>query len=104
MTVKFSPGPWSINKTRKYDGNYGRKSGAIIDANGEPIVLFDPSDGEYFPALDEDSPDAKLIAAAPDLLDAAIEFCRKVESGEAKSSKSYAAFKSAIAKATEKPS
>ena len=72
MTVKFSPGPWSINKTRKYDGNYGRKSGAIIDANGEPIVLFDPSDGEYFPALDEDSPDTNLIAAAPDLLDAAI--------------------------------
>ena len=102
MTVKFSPGPWSINKTRKYDGNYGRKSGAIIDANGEPIVLFDPSDGEYFPALDEDSPDTNLIAAAPDLLDAAIEFCRKVESGEARSSKSYAAFKSAIAKATGK--
>ena len=105
MTVKFSPGPWSINKTRKYDGNYGRKSGAIIDANGEPIVLFDPSDGEYFPALDEDSPDTNLIAAAPDLLEAlkALTHSLNVEDllhDDQRSS--FAAACAAIAKATYK--
>ena len=42
---------------------------------------------------------ARMITVAPDLLNAAIEFCRKVETGEAKSTKSYAAFKAAITKA-----
>jgi hypothetical protein len=36
--------------------------------------LFDPSDGEYAEALDPRSADARLIAAAPDLL-AALQAC-----------------------------
>jgi hypothetical protein len=43
---------------------------------------------------------ARLIAAAPCLLEAAVEFVRKVDAGEARSTKSYAAFKAAILKAT----
>jgi len=42
---------------------------------------------------------AKLIAAAPDLLEACMEFVRKVECGEAKSKRSYAQMKQAIEKA-----
>lgn len=42
---------------------------------------------------------ARLIAVAPELAEAAIEFCRKVEAGEARSTKSYAAFKAALRKA-----
>ena len=43
---------------------------------------------------------AALIAAAPDLLAACQEFVRKVETGEAKSTKSYAQMKAAISRAT----
>jgi len=42
---------------------------------------------------------AKLMAAAPDLLAACIEFCRKVDTGEAKSVASYNQMKAAINKA-----
>jgi hypothetical protein len=42
----------------------------------------------------------RLRAAAPGLLEAAVEFVRKVDAGEARSTKSYAAFKAAILKAT----
>ena len=42
---------------------------------------------------------ARMIAIAPDLLNAATEFCLKVETGKAQSTKSYAAFKAAITKA-----
>lgn len=43
--------------------------------------------------------DAKLQAAAPDLLDACLEFIRKVDAGEAKSTRSYQQMKAAISKA-----
>ena len=42
---------------------------------------------------------AKLIAAAPELHDACKEFVRKVECGEARSTRSYAQMKAAISKA-----
>jgi hypothetical protein len=43
---------------------------------------------------------AKLLAAAPDLLEACEEFVRKCECGEAKSIRSYEQMKTAIAKAS----
>ncbi len=43
---------------------------------------------------------ARLIAAAPDLLAACVEFVRKVDAGEARSTKSAAQMRAAIAKAT----
>jgi len=42
---------------------------------------------------------AKLIAAAPELLEACIEFVRKCECGEARSKHSYKQMKEAIEKA-----
>jgi len=50
--------------------------------------------------MSEAKANAALIAAAPELLEACLEFVRKVECGEAKSTKSYQHMKSAIAKAT----
>lgn len=67
---KSTPGPWRIDESGNYDGGHGRCSSAIVGKNGEPIVLFDPSDGEYEVALDPKSANARLIAAAPDLLEA----------------------------------
>jgi hypothetical protein len=51
-------------------------------------------------SLDEfEAEHKRLIAAAPDLLEACLEFVRKCESGEAKSKRSYAQMTAAIAKA-----
>lgn len=107
MTVKHTPGPWALETLRTSCG-ICHKVGPFpgIRDNDEPrhACLYADYPSKHNPADAELEANARLIAAAPDLLDAAIEFCRKAESGEAKSSKSYAAFKSAIAKATGKPS
>lgn len=71
---------------------------ALADDEGRPVAVFL---GEYTPGEIDARMDAavNLFQAAPDLLEAAKEFVRKVEAGEARSTKSYAAFKAAIAKA-----
>lgn len=75
MTNKHSPGPWVISKEKKFNSGYSCKSFAITDANGHIVLLFDPSDGEYSEALDIASPNAKLIAAAPEMFEA-LMLCR----------------------------
>jgi hypothetical protein len=66
---------WRIDKHAAIDCGHSRTSGAIVDENGEPIVIFDPSESEYAIALDPDSNDARLICAAPQML-AALEAAR----------------------------
>lgn len=67
----------------------------------EPICRVEPGmdDAETFTLDERHTARARLICAAPDLLAAAKEFVRKVDAGEAKSTKSYAAFKAAISRA-----
>lgn len=48
-----------------------------------------------------DLADARLYAAASDLLSACQEFVRKVDAGEARSTRSYKQMKAAITKATQ---
>lgn len=43
------PRPVSISPDR-YDSGYGRTSRAIVDRNGDIVLLIDPSDDEYLPA------------------------------------------------------
>ena len=52
---------------------------------------------KWFKAIDH--PDANLISAAPDLLQAAIDFIEKVDDGRARSTDSYNKFKLAVHKA-----
>ena len=68
MTEKHTPGPWRIDKLANVDCGYGRYSGAILSKEDKPVVIFDPSESEYAIALDPHSPNARLIAAAPELL------------------------------------
>jgi len=96
--MEISKGKWSL----------GKQLGTVItdDKEGFPPGYQSEDSLEYYggyviaesiakPA------DAKLIAAAPDLLAACKEFVRKVECGEARSRRSYAQMKEAITKATE---
>jgi hypothetical protein len=77
---KHTPGPWVI-KGQDIMGN--EPNGFICSWSGR-------------------SADARLIAAAPDLLDACREFVRKVECREARSKRSYEQMKAAISRVEEK--
>lgn len=82
----FTPGPWTV--TQCEDGLF------MCHTPGDTICFGDPNHREP-----DDSANFRLIAAAPDLYEACKEFVRKVESGEAKSKRSYAQMKAALAKA-----
>ena len=80
MTSKHTPGPWELIPPRPYDGDDDDLQGSfytpggIEGADGSPVCLLgDPSgSGTMF----ENAANARLIAAAPDLLEAAQEFQR----------------------------
>lgn len=91
--IKHTPKPWAFG----------------FDDDEVSHVVYAPDNGvgtRYIATgicqgNDDGEADAKLIAAAPDLLEACQEFVRKVESGEAKSKRSYKQMKEAISKATD---
>jgi hypothetical protein len=68
--TQHTPGPWKIDLTTRFDCGYSRKSHGIVGADGNLVVAFDPSQDEYRVALDPKSADARLISAAPELLEA----------------------------------
>lgn len=77
-------GPWHV---KKWQGSFYIMP---ADENAEPIAIV-----TRWGKPD----DTRLLAAAPELLAACEEFVRKVECGEARSTRSYAQMKAAIAKA-----
>ncbi len=82
-----TPGPWQVHGSHIYTADPKRALLAQVynpgnKASDYPLVA-----------------NAHLMKAAPDLLAACKEFVRKVEAGEARSTKSYAEMKAAIAKA-----
>jgi hypothetical protein len=102
--MKHTPRPWNFSQspsTRKKlsgIGGFGRwyKSVKNTKSIGGKIIATAWGDTK-----EEAEANAKLIAAAPELLEACIEFCRKVECGEARSTRSYNQMQAAIKKATE---
>lgn len=85
--TQTTPGPWGLMS--------GMPTNVL--GNGGIRVARCDFDGDF--GHPECAANARLIAAAPDLLEAVKEFCRRVEAGEVRSIKSYAIFKAAIAKA-----
>ena len=83
---KFTPGPWTAYKFSSdwWVGNASDDSGPMLRV------------GSWY---DEREANANLIAAAPDLYAACAEFVRKVESGAARSTRSYEQMLAALAKA-----
>ena len=78
--AEHTPGPWE----------YLKRDGVIVTHRPDIDVSHEIawSDADYY-----------LCAAAPDLLEACKEFVRKCECGEARSKRSYAQMKAAIAAA-----
>lgn len=65
---KGTPGPW---KWRKRHGVSSYLANESESNDGSPIIIDDGSAcGEYLAVIDVNGHDAKLIAAAPELLDA----------------------------------
>ncbi len=94
---KFTPGPWEYLCEIGYAGNYPYSKAHRVKIGKETLTIgchgYDWEGGKEIAA------NARLIAAAPDLLKACKEFVRKCECGEARSRRSYAEMKAAIEKA-----
>ncbi len=91
---EHTPGPWEWDS----DGHIYREPWTEEADPAICKVNIHVSSGEA---------NARLIAAAPDLLAACIEFVRKCECGEARSKRSYAQMKDAISRTlapSEQPS
>jgi len=91
LEFKGTDGKWTLTTNPLEIGNF-KSSVWSTNKFGEEI-------GSELIADVEKNENAHLIAAAPDLLKAAIDFLEKVESGRARSTDSYNKFKSAVYKA-----
>lgn len=87
---KGTPGPWQYVKS-----NPTPTTGEHLIKGQTPGYLAEIRELSKGHAI----ANANLIAAAPELLECCMEFVRKVECGEARSKRSYAQMKAAIAKA-----
>ena len=96
--AEHTPGPWKVTTNLDYwvervnfEGGEGEFKGIALCGD----IHWPNSNETQF----EWEANARLIAAAPDLLEACKEFVRKCEAGEARSTRSYNEMRAAITKA-----
>lgn len=94
MSGKHTPGPWEYDGL-SYVSRNSREGEMIAHVRGWGWLQKKGEDA----GIEEQNANGRLLAAAPDLLEACKEFVRKCECGEARSTRSYAQMKAAIAKA-----
>jgi hypothetical protein len=87
--LKHTGGAWTYDSNDVYSKNSGDEGNIICDR---------PS---MYRSSEKWDANAKLIITAPLFLEAAIEFCERVEKGEIRSVKTYNKFKELINKATK---
>jgi len=98
---KFTPGPWSyIDATKEACMQYAPK--CVIRAGTVQIASFSWGDSKWWPSKEESQANARLIAAAPDLLEAlqAMVDAHAIPSSICKERPVYEAALAAIRKAT----
>lgn len=89
---KFTPGPWELWTSNSWRRFISRDHGSVC----EPVVLRDGHPDLYFRNGGADGPDARLIASAPELLEA-LKYA--VDNPEFSSERFDALARAAIAKA-----
>ena len=91
---KHTPGPWEAEWHRKY------KQWNVFPESGKAVVSVTDLCGEY--SKEETEANARLIAAAPELLEAlqGLLDCMAIPSSICKERPAYEAARAAIAKAT----
>jgi hypothetical protein len=92
--MEYTKGPWKLYEVGD------RIKRLVPTKDSISLLTIVEENGKYFAAVDLDV-NARLIAAAPELLEACKEFVRKVECGQARSKRSYAQMKYAIKKAED---
>jgi len=70
MNTKHTPAPWNISSANLYAVN--ARGRGIATAHGTDDVNY----SDFFPPTEEAAANARLIAAAPDLLEALERLCR----------------------------
>lgn len=86
---KHTPGPWVF--LEQGDAN----AYAILTHNNRWVIAFSQN-GELW--TDEQHANTRLIAAAPEMYDICKTFVERVEKGEVRSKKTYAAMKAVLNK------
>lgn len=76
MTAKHTPGPWTADDNGDI---YAKRNGAD-EQIAEAFALYDPAYPEHAEWGDEAKANARLIAAAPDLLDALAHLTAEIRS------------------------
>lgn len=94
---KHTPGPWEYLTETTYAEDYPYSVGHKVKVGQELLTVG--CHGYGWEPGEEMAANAQLIAAAPELYEACKEFVRKCECGEARSHRSYAQMKAALAKA-----
>ena len=98
-TTKHTPGPWNISSANRYAINAcGR---GIATAHGVDDVNY----SEFFPSTEEAAANARLIAAAPELLEALMACERELSAvwsgqGQINDNRHALNARAAVAKAT----
>lgn len=95
--VSHTPGPWNIDEGSNYLAESDLGKFKVYGGDLELVVA--QTIGDVPELARQEEANAHLISASPDLLEACKEFVRKVECGDARSKRSYAQMKAAIAKA-----
>lgn len=94
--MKHTKAPWLMNTTKRFMDNKGL---AITDSDSILICEVSHDLGQL--SLKEYEANAKLIVAAPEMLEAMQEFVDRCDKREVRSVRTYAKFKEIIKKATE---
>lgn len=106
MSTKHTPGPWQVkhSESKAAWNVVGTKLGGKYKIARCPYVIHTPVDKNNLDLLSHESEEAKanakLIAAAPEMLEAMQEFIDRVDKGEVRSTRTYNKFKEIINKAT----
>ncbi len=98
MNAKHSVGPWTFGSRENEDGTFNPNGSFIPIISDEhrdlARVVWKMNGEKRSPRCEAN---ARLILASPALLAACVEFVRKVDCGEARSTRSYKQMKAAIA-------